>query len=173
MTQITERFDTLVRNTVNQDQLVELREAKTALEERFRGNENMLMEVRNGKMSAEKREDDLRAGHNKLMEELAKLRDMAFTPKKGHGPMTELQQSLIKWMSTNTLLAESLRRIEEKDQKLQGQMEQIQILSEQLGQAKAEQQKSIGDIEELSRRLTESVVTADREKSYLVCTIVE
>lgn len=168
LSQITAQFNTLVRNSGNQDHIAELLEAKNTLEERVRGNENMLTEIRTSKVSAEKRETYLRAGNDKLLEELCTLREMALTPKKDSGPMTELQQLSMKYTRISSVLAESRQRIEVKDQKLQGQEQQIRTLSEQLDQVKAEQQKSTEEVRELSRRLTERADTAIREEGQLV-----
>jgi chromosome segregation ATPase len=168
LSQVTELFNKLVHERENQDHIAELREAKTTLEERVRGNDNMLLEIRNGKASAEKREDDLRSGNDRLVEELTKLRDTALTTKKGSGPMAELQSLVMKWTSTNSSLAESLQRIEGKDRKLQGQEEHIQSLSEKLVQARAGQQKAEEETQRLSGRLAESAETASRGKVQLV-----
>ncbi len=168
LSQVTEQFNTLVHDSDHQDQITEMREAKKTLEERVRGNENMLVEVRNSRVSAEKREYDLRAGNEKVLTELAKLREMALTTKKGSGPMTELQQLSMKWTSTNSLLAESLQRIEGKDQKLQGQEEQIRILSDQLGLAKAQQEKSVEEVQKLSKTIIDSADAANRKEGRLV-----
>lgn len=173
MSQITEKISNLVRDSNKQDQLAELREARKTLEERVRGNEDLLLEVRNGRASAEKRENDLKAGNDKVMAEIAKLREMALTTKKGSGPMEEFQSLLIKWTSTNSLLATSLQRLEHKDQKLQSQEEQIRSLSDQLGQAKADQEKSLEGIQELSQRLGEGVNNGNREKEQLVCAFLQ
>jgi chromosome segregation ATPase len=162
LSQITEQFNNLVSNSENQDQIGELREAKNTLEERVRGNENMLSEIRNGRASAEKRETCLRDGNDKLLEELYTLREMALTPKKDSGPMIELQQLFMKYTSTSSALAECRQRIEVKDQKLQGQEEQIRTLFEQLDFAKVEQHKSNEEVETLSRKLAECADTAAR-----------
>lgn len=168
MSQITDKFNMLACSLGNQDQIAELREAKITLEERVRGTENMLMEVRNGRTSAEKRENDLRAGNGKLVDELAKLRETALATKKGSGPLNELQSLSMKWTNTNSMLAESLQRLERKDEKLRSQEEQIRALSDQLGHANAEQQKSVEEIQALSQNLTESLDKAGQEKGHLV-----
>lgn len=165
---ITEKLDILASGLGNQDQIMELREAKNTLEERVRGNENMLVEVRNARTSAEKRENELRAGNARLVDELAKLREIILTTKKGTGPMNELQSLSMKWTNTNSMLAESLQRIEGKDQKLRSQEEQIRDLSEQLGHAKAEQQRAVEEIQEMSDRHRESLKTVQQEKEQLV-----
>ena len=130
------------------------------------------MEIRSGKASAEKREEYLRAGTDKLLEELAKLRGVALTPKKSSGPVSELQALLIKWTSANNLLAESQQRIEVKDQKLKNQDEQIRSLSKQLTEAKARQENSKGEIARLCERLTQMENSANWEGKQLVSTIL-
>jgi DNA repair ATPase RecN len=164
LSQVTEQFNTLVRNSANQDQIAELREAKNTLEERVSGNENMMMELRNERTSAEKRETCLRDSNDKLLEELCTLREMALTPRKDSAPMMELQQLVMKYTSTSSALAESRQSIEGKDQKLQGQEEQIRTLSEQLDSAKAEQHKSLEKATELSRKLRDSAGAAARRE---------
>jgi chromosome segregation ATPase len=165
---ITERFNTLVRNFGTEDQILKLRETKNTLEERVRGNENLLAEVRMGKASSEKREIDLKAGNEKLVEEFAKLREMASTTRKNSGPMIELQSLLMKWTSTNSLLAESLQRIEGKDQKLHAQEEQIRSLSDQLSHAKANQQNSVEELQKMSESLAEHADASNRKEGQLV-----
>lgn len=162
--QVTKQFNSLVRTFASQDQIADLREAKKTLEERVRGNENMIVEIRNERASAEKRETCLRDSNDRLLEELCMLREMALTPKKDSAPMIELQQLVMKYTSTSSALAESRHSIEDKDQKLQGQEEQIRTLSEQLDSAKAEQHKSIDEVNELSRKLRDSADTATRRE---------
>lgn len=168
LSEVTEQFNALIRDAGDQDQIAELREDKKTLEERVRGNENMLIEVRTGRVSAEKRENDLRAGNARLFDELAKLRDMASTTKRGTGPMVELQPLLMKWTSTNSLLAESLQRIEGKDKRLQGQEEQVRTLSDQLSQSKTDQQRLLEEVQNLSKKLAESVDATNREEGQVV-----
>jgi uncharacterized coiled-coil protein SlyX len=169
---ITSQLDTLVHDNGNEDHISELREAKVSLEERVRANESMLMEVRSSKASAEKREDLLRTGADKLLEEMAKLREMALTPNKGSGPAPELQKLLIKWTSANSLLAETQKRIEVKDQKLQSQEDHIRSLSGLLTEAKATQLKSTEEIQSLGKKLTEIENTASSEETQSVSTIL-
>jgi hypothetical protein len=168
LSQITEQFNTLIRNSGTEDQMVKLREAKNTLEERVRGNENLLAEVRIGKASSEKREIDLKAGNDKLVEEFAKLREMASTTKKNSGPMIELQSLLMKWTGTNSLLAESLQRIEGKDQKLHAHEEQIRGLLDQLSQAKADQRNSVEEIRKMSESFTRRDDASNRKERQLV-----
>jgi hypothetical protein len=172
LSQVTEQFHSLVPTSANQDEIAELREAKKTLEERVRGNENMIVEMRNERVAAEKRETYLRDGNDKLLEELCTLREMASTPKKDCPPMIELRQLAMKYTSTSSALAESRQSIEGKDQELQGQEEQIRTLSEQLDSAKAEQHKSIEECKELSRKLQDSADTAaQREQSVSKLTL--
>lgn len=128
----------------------------------------MILEIRGGKASAEKRESDLRAGNEILIEEFSKLRETALTMKKGSGPMVELQQLLMKWNSTNTLLAESLKNVEAKDKKLHDQEDQIRGLSDQLGQAKIEQQQAAEQIQRLLTTIKEHTDAASRDEEQLV-----
>jgi type I restriction-modification system DNA methylase subunit len=164
-------LNALVDNAGNQHDIAQLREARTTLEERARGNENMLNEIRQGKAAAEKRETDLRTCNNKLLEELAKFREIALTPKKSSGPMMDLQTLLIKYSNSNGLLAESLQRIEAKDQTLRTQEDQIRTLSDLVNESKSQQERLMGEVQKLSEKLAENVDSVSREGRQLVCAI--
>lgn len=168
LSQVTEQLKTLVHESANQKQIAELEEAKIRLEERIRGNVALFTEIRNGKAAAEKREDDLKASHGKIVDELARLRETALASKKSAGTSIDHQTLLMKWTNTNNLLAESLQNIECKDQKLQAQEEQIQSLSAQLSQERDEQEKSAEEIQRLSERLPERSDQVIRAKEQLV-----
>lgn len=170
LSQITTQLTSLVHDFRSQDQSAQLREAKATLEERVKANENMLLEIRSGKASAEKREEYLRVGTDKLLEELAELREAALTPKRSSGPTLELQTLLIKWTSANKLLAESQQRIEISDQKLQKQDEQIRSLSNQLTEAIVGQENSNREIASFNERRTE-MENMNWEGKQLVSTI--
>ncbi len=166
--QITKRFDELARDSTRQDEIAELQETKKLLEERLRGNENLLVETRNGKVSAEKREEHARAGNDKLLDELSQLREFALADKKDPGLMIQLQNLLIKYTGANSALVETKQKINGKDEMLQAQEQQIQSLSDQLGQARADQRKSVEEVQELSKRLLEHVDAINREERELV-----
>ena len=168
LSQISQHFNELARNFTNQNGIAELRETKKLLEERVRGNENMLMEIRKGKVSAEKREEHARAGNDKLLDELSKLRELALTAKKDSGLMKQLQNLLIKYTGANSALVETKQKIDGKDDMLQAQEQQIQNLSDQLGQARVDQQQSVEEVQELTKRLLEHADTTNREERQMV-----
>lgn len=163
LSQVTQQLSALVPDVANQDEVSQLREAKISLEERVRANENMLLEVRNGKASAENREDLLRTSTDQLLEEMAKLREMAFAQSKSSGPASDLQSLLIKWTSANNLLAKSQQQVEVQNQKLQSQEAQICGLSDQLAQSKATQALSVEEITRLGQRLVEQEKVASSD----------
>jgi hypothetical protein len=165
---ITGQLNTLVSASGNRDQITKLQEDKARLEERIRVNESILAEVCNGKDSAEKREKSLRADGDKLVEELARLRDVALTTKKGTSPATDFQILLMKWTKAHSLLAESRKSLEGKDRKLQSQEERIRTLSDQLSQAEMECQKSVEEMHTLSKQHAEAAHTANQEERRLV-----
>lgn len=172
LSQITKHLNELARDSTNQDEIAELRETKKLLEERVRGNENMLMEIGKGKVSAEKREEHVRAGNDKLLDELSKLRELALTAKKDSGLMDQLQNQfqnlLIKYTGANSALVETKQKIDSKDDMLQAQEQQIQSLSDQLHQARVDQQNLVEEIQELSKRLSEHADTTNREERQMV-----
>ena len=168
LSHVTQQLSALVPDDENQDKVARLREAKISLEERVRANENMLLEVRSGKASAEKREDLLRTGTDKLLEEMAKLREKALASSKGSGSASELQPLLMKWTSANNLLAKCQQQIELRDQKLQSQEDQICSLSDQLTQSKATQALSMEEIARLGQRLAEREKIASSDMTQIV-----
>ncbi|ERF74563.1 hypothetical protein EPUS_00693 [Endocarpon pusillum Z07020] len=168
LSQITQHFNELARDSTNQDEIAELRETKNLLEERVRGNENMLMEIGKSKVSSEKREEHARAGNDKLLDELSKLRELALTAKKDSGLMQQHQNLLIRYTGANSALVEIKQKIDGKDGMLQAQEQQIQSLSDQLGQARVDQQNLVEEVQELSKRLLEHVDTTNREKQQML-----
>lgn len=171
LSQISKHFNELAHNFTKQGEIAELRETKKLLEERVRGNENMLVELRNGKVSAEKREEHSRAGNDKLLDELSELRELALTARKDPGLMKQLQNLLIKYTGANSALVETRQKIDGKDDRLQAQEQQIQSLSGQLGQARADQRKSVEEVQQLSKRLLEHVNVTNREEGQMVSPI--
>ncbi|KAF7505224.1 hypothetical protein GJ744_001153 [Endocarpon pusillum] len=168
LSQITQHFNELARDSTNQDEIAELRETKNLLEERVRGIQNMLLEIGKGKVSSEKREEHARAGNDKLLDELSKSRELALTAKKDSGLMKQHQNLLIRYTGANTALVEIKQKIDGKDGMLQAQEQQIQNLSDQLGYARIDQQKSVEEVQELSKRLLEHVDTTNREERQML-----
>ena len=155
--QITDLLGSFRTTPAQEDQLARLREDKIRLEEQLKSSENIMLEIRETRASANARESHLRNTTDGLLNELQVLRKQPVAIQK---PLPHLDERnmISMWQMKYTTLSQQLTSSEERaslrETEVRRGQEEVKKLREQLEKVQAERSTAMRAIDEAKDRRT-------------------